>query len=106
MQAGKLKHRITLQKEVKSKNDFNEWVTTYADWVTIWGEILPAVGSNYYASKQIDAKVDGVVKIRYREGVLPTMRIKYGNRYLSIVSIVQPQEGRRELHLMYTEGLD
>ena len=106
MQAGKLRHRITLQKEVKSKNDFNEWVTTYTDWWTGWAEVLPSVGNAYFASKQLDAKVDGVVKMRYRTSVKPTMRIKYGNRYLSIVSIIQPQERKRELHLMYSEALD
>ncbi len=106
MNAGKLKHRIILEIPARSKNSFNEWITTYTTWWTGWGEILPAVGSSYYASKQLDANVDGVVKIRYREGVRPDMRIKYGNRYLSIVSIVQPQESRRELHLMYSEALD
>ncbi len=106
MNAGKLKHRITLEIPSRSKNSFNEWVTTYATWWTGWAEILPAIGNNYFLSKQIDANVSGVVKIRYREGVLPTMRIKYGTRYLNIVSIIQPQESRRELHLMYSEGLD
>lgn len=106
MNAGKLKHRITIQKQVRAKNSFNEWVTTYTDWWTGWAEILPATGSSYYASKQLDSSVDGVVKMRYRKGVLPTMRVLYGERVLSIVSIVIPQESKREIHLMYSEALD
>jgi len=106
MNAGKLKHRITIQNQVKSKNSFNEWVTDYDDWATVWAEILPATGNAYFQAKQLNATVDGVVKIRYLEGLLPTMRIKYGNRYLNIVSIVQPQESKRELHIYYTESLD
>jgi len=34
------------------------------------------------------------------------MRIKFGTRILSIVSIVHPKENQKELHLMYAESLD
>jgi len=46
------------------------------------------------------------VRIRYRADLEPTMRIKFGDRILNIISIVHPQENHRELHLMYSEALD
>ena len=106
MKSGNLRHRITIQQQVKSQNAIKEWVTSWEDWATVWASIEPAAGSQYYEAKQLDSKVDGKIRIRYRMGVKPTMRVLYGNRVLSIVSVIQPQENKRELILMYSEALD
>jgi hypothetical protein len=34
------------------------------------------------------------------------MRILFGSRVLTIVSILQPKENKKETHIMYTEALD
>jgi len=106
MRAGQLKQRITIQQPTQTKNAIDEVVSTWSTFCTIWAAIEPAVGSSYYAANQLDAKVDGKVRIRYRGDLEPTMRVKFGDRILNIVSIVHPQENHRELHLMYTENLD
>jgi len=106
MKAGQLRHRIIIQQQVKSQNAIDEWITSWEDWVTCWANIEPAVGKQYYEAKQLDSKVDGKIRIRYRTGVKPTMRVLHGQRILKIVSIIQPQENRKELVLMYTEELD
>ena len=106
MQAGKLRQRIILQAPAASSNTIGEEIYTWADVATVWAAIEPATGSWYYAGQQAEAKVDGRVRIRYRADVLPTWRIKYGDRYLSIVSILNPQERNKELTLMYMESLD
>jgi len=106
MEAGKLRQRIILQQPVAGSNAIGETIYTWADVATIWGAVEPATGSWYYAGQQAESKVDGRVRIRYRADVLPTWRIKYGDRYLSIVSILNPQERNRETVIMYTESLD
>jgi len=106
VKSGQLKHRITIQQQVKTKNAIGEQIVSWETWVTCWASIEPAAGNQYYAAKQLDSKVDGKAKIRYRTGLKPTMRILYGNRILNIVSIIQPQENRREIIIMYSESLD
>ena len=106
MQAGKLRQHVVLQQPVAGSNAIGEIVDTWADVATVWAAIEPATGSWYYAGQQAESKVDGRVRIRYRSDVLPTWRIKYGDRYLSIVSILNPQERNKELTLMYLESLD
>jgi len=106
MKAGQLKHRIVIEQQTQTKNAIDEIILTWSTFCTVWAAIEPATGQTYYAANQLESKVDGRVRIRYRDDIEPTMRIKFGDRILNIVSIVHPQENRRELHLMYSEGLD
>jgi SPP1 family predicted phage head-tail adaptor len=106
MRAGRLRHRVTIQIPAKTKNDIGEWYETFATWVTVWASIEPNSGKTYFEGLQANSEVEGKIVIRYRTGVKPTMRVKYGNRYFKILSIVHPQERKKELDLMYKESLD
>jgi len=106
MKAGQLKHRIVIEQQTQTKNAIDEIILTWSTFCTVWAAIEPATGQSYYAANQLESKVDGRVRIRYRADLEPTMRIKFGDRILNIISIVHPQENHRELHLMYSEGLD
>ena len=106
MKAGQLKHRIVIEQQTQTKNAIDEIILTWSTFCTVWAAIEPATGQTYYAANQLESKVDGRVRIRYRDDLDPTMRIKFGDRILNIVSIIKPQENKRELHLMYAEGLD
>jgi SPP1 family predicted phage head-tail adaptor len=106
MKAGELRHRLIIEQPAKSKNAIDETVQSWETFATVWGAVEPATGKLFYAAKQLDSTVDGRVRIRYIKGLLPTMRIKLGDRILSIVSILMPQERQREIQIMYTESLD
>jgi SPP1 family predicted phage head-tail adaptor len=106
MRAGLLRHRLTLQIPSKSTNAFGEWIESWSDWVTVWGSIEPNLGKRYFEAKQANSEVQGLIRIRYRTGVKPTMRVKFGDRTFRIISIVHPFEKRQELHLLYKEELD
>lgn len=106
MNIGKLRHRVTFRIRSISQNDFGEWITSYTDWVTVWAAIEPNLGKRYMEALQANSEVQGVIRIRYRSGVLPTMRIVYGSQTFSIVAIVHPLEQKKELHILYKEALD
>lgn len=106
MRTGPLRHRIVIQKPTRVKNAFDEWVDDWEDWATVWAAVEPLRGSRYFAAKQASSEVEGTVRMRYRDGVEPTMRIKFGERYLKIISVVNPSERRRELEILYKEGID
>ncbi|HUT68659.1 MAG TPA: phage head closure protein [Dehalococcoidales bacterium] len=106
MRAGTLRQRLTFQEVTRARNDFNEMVDSWSDYCVVWGSLLPNAGRKYYEAKQATAEVSGEVRIRYRSGILPTMRILHGSRILEIVSIVNPQERNRELLIYYKEKLD
>jgi SPP1 family predicted phage head-tail adaptor len=106
MRAGEMRHRITLQKPTHTRNDFNESVTTYNDFVTVWGTIEWQSGRRFVEAKQLNAEVQGVVRIRYRSRVLPEWRIKFDNRYLEILSISNIYERGQELQINVKESQD
>jgi len=106
MRAGLLRHRLTIQTVTQIQNDFDEWVESWSDWATVWGSIEPNLGKRYFEAKQANSEVEGLIRIRYRSGVLPTMRIIYGDQIFKIISIVHLFERKRELHILYKEALD
>jgi len=106
MRAGLLRHRLTIQTLSQTKNAFDEWVESWSDWDTVWGSIEPNLGKRYFEAKQANSEVQGLIRIRYQSGVLPTMRVKYGDRIFKIISIIHPFERKQELHILYKEALD
>ena len=106
MRAGRFNKRITFREKIETQNEIGEWVISYEDWATVWAAIEPMTGKMYFQAKQANSEVEGIVVIRYRKGILPTMQIKYGDRIFSIISIIQPKENHRELDIFYKEALD
>lgn len=106
MGAGKYKHRITIQSCTQTENEIKEKVKTWSDFATVWALVEPATGKLYFTAKQLDSKVDGRIIMRYRTGILPTMRAVFEGRALDFVSLITVKEAKREIHIMYTEALD
>jgi SPP1 family predicted phage head-tail adaptor len=106
MQAGKLRNRIELQAPSYSRDSMGAEITTYATKATVWGAVRPLSGSLYFTAKQADSSVSGEVEIRYRIDITPTWRLKIGERILSIVTIIDPENRHEKLWIKYSEGLD
>jgi SPP1 family predicted phage head-tail adaptor len=106
MEGGKLDKRLTFQTNTPTVNSLGEYVDTYSDAFTVWAAIEPLTGSWLFQSMQANSKVNGQVRIRYRTDILPTMRIKFGSRYLKIISLIAPLEKGDELRVLYSEELD
>lgn len=106
MRGGELRKRITLQKPVHARNDFGEMVTTYSDFITVWAAIEWQSGRRFLEAKQLNAEVQGVVRIRWRDDIQPEWRIKYKDRYIQILSIANIQERGREIQFNCKEAQD
>ena len=72
---------------------------------------MPRRGREYLEGKQQQAAISHRVRIRYRSGVKPTMRIKFDldsrdARYLEIVDVIEPYVRGTEMQLMCTEHVE
>jgi SPP1 family predicted phage head-tail adaptor len=110
MNAGKLRHRLTIQYPDKSYNEINEQIVEWKDLTIVWGAIEPLRGTTYFAAKQANAEVDGKITLRYKD-LKPTYRLvwedqKGNTRIFNIVSIIQPQQRGKETQVYYSEALD
>lgn len=103
MKIGKLRHRITLQECIASRDSFGAEVLTWVDIATVWASVSPISGKEYFAAHQINAEVTTKITMRYRPGTTPNMRAVFQNRLFYIVSVINPEEKNIALILMCKE---
>ena len=68
--------------------DYGETSDAWTDLVTVWSEVAELSGRELLTAAQIQPEVRHKVTIRYRDDITSAMRVKYGTRYLYIVSSV------------------
>jgi len=109
---GYMRHRLTFQARTTTQNAYGEEaVTPWQDQFTVWGSIEPLRGQEYMDAQQQQADVSHRVRIRYRDGVVPTMRIEHkldsrAARYLEVVSVIEPFIRGTDMQLMCREAVE
>lgn len=103
MRAGELRHRVTLQSVTVARDAVGGTTETWTDQATVWAAIEPLRGREYWDAAQVAAEATYRVRMRYRAGVSPEMRLTYQGRTLEIESVTSPDERRRELELICRE---
>ena len=98
MDPGKLNHRITFQIQNLDSEE-EEW----NDIVTTWASINPISGREYYQAETINSDLTHKIRLRYRRGITPDMRILYKDRIFNIVSVINEYEKNAILQLMCRE---
>lgn len=99
MQAGKLRHKLIIQQQTPTKNEHKEDIITYTTFKEVYGDIQIGQGKEFYYASKVNAEITGAIKIRYLQGVNPTMRIQFGSRYFDILSVIDVGERTREMIL-------
>ena len=88
MKVGRMRYRIELQNFITTTDAdgfaIEEWITLH----TVWADITPVSGKEYLSSNQITAEVTSKIYIRSLKGLKTTMRIKCGERFFNIQSIL------------------
>lgn len=104
MRAGRLRYRVTVQRRVESRSGSGAITWTWADWRTVWADVLEARGAKYLAAAQIQAAQDVTIVVRYRTGYRTDQRVRFEHetgefQTLDIVSIasVRNDPGKLEL---------
>lgn len=103
MQAGRLRHRVTLQGYSETLSALGEPIKAWTDVATVWADVSPERGREAIAAMQIDATVVQRVRIRYRAGLTPKMRVIFGARTLQVEAVLNVDERNRELLLACVE---
>nr|WP_026001492.1 phage head closure protein [Pseudomonas donghuensis] len=109
MQAGKLRHRIEIQHKVEQRDpvtgEFGE--PTWELFAKVWAQVSPLSMRDLIAAKAQQSEATGRIVIRYRAGVLPTMRIVYRGEVYSIegIPLEDPNSGREYLTIAVSKGV-
>lgn len=110
MEAGKLHHRITIQQATVTQDAYGEPVKTWGTLATVWAAVEPMIGREYLAVQQLQSAANVRIRIRYRPGITPLMRVQWidgaTTRLFDIESIQEVRTERRELILMCKDVQD
>lgn len=111
MDAGQLRHRITLQSRSVGQDSRGGQTTTWVDVATVWASIAPATGREFMTAQAMAIDAPRTVTIRWQPAfaspiALAAMRIKYGTRIFNIHSAVDEAEAHREITILCGEGLN
>jgi SPP1 family predicted phage head-tail adaptor len=103
MLAGKMNRQITIQTKSVTYSSFHEPIETWADYKTIWAEVITTGGTEFYAAQKLDAQTSCLFRIRYVTWLTNLMRIKFGTRYFDILSINDVNGKRVEMQVSAKE---
>ena len=104
MEAGKLRHRVTIQeKPTVTRDGFGGEVPGWTEVDTVWAAVEPLGGREFLEGRSLEAIVDTRIRIRYRTGLVPSMRVVWGSHTYGIQAVIEPKSAHREIHLMCAE---
>lgn len=103
MEIGRLRHRITLQKQVNRLNQYGATITEWQDIATLWAEVRPLSGREYFSAQQIQSEISLQIWLRFQPEITPTMRVKHNKQYYEILAVINHQGRNRSLQLMCKE---
>lgn len=103
--AGKLRHRITLQQQASTKDTHGQVTTTWSDVATLWAAVEPIRGREFFAASQVNSEVTTRIRMRWRSGVTAAMRVSFDSRIYDIQAVIVPSEVHDEMQLMCKEGV-
>lgn len=107
MQAGKLRHRITLQKPVKVQDTTSgEMIDTWQDVSNLWAEVSPLSAREFVAAQAMQNAVTTRIKIRHRQDISAKYRILFRGKIYNVEGVLpDPDSGLEYLTLPCSEGM-
>lgn len=109
IQAGKLRHRIVIQKPVITQDqNSGAYITNWQDADSVWCAIEPISAREFIASQVEDSKVTTRITIRYRADVNHSCRLYHAakNKYYNIEGVLADKNsGLEYLTLPCSEGI-
>lgn len=80
--------RVTLQQRSVTKNGIGEEIVTWSDVATIWAEVVPLRGREFFAANQVQQDADIRVRIRDRAGLSVDLRLLWLGQAYDITGLV------------------
>jgi len=102
MEAGSLRHFITIESPTETQDLFGEPTATWDTFNAVWASREDLDGQEWFVSQQPLAKHTTRFVIRYVAGLSAKMRLVSGGVVYNILSSADPDGKRRTLTIMTT----
>ena len=105
MRAGSLRHKIVFQQLTVANDTWGHSAETWTDDITAYASIWTLRGVERMESMKLDNEITHKIRVRYKRDLNPKMRIKYGERYFNILSMIDPDERHIYYEIMASEEI-
>lgn len=105
MEAGRLRHRITIEERSGSTDSMGQVTYTWSTLATVWAQVrMAGAGERFVSGADTElAQVSHRINIRYRDDVTTLNRVIHDGRTLDIHSAIDPEGRQREMLLLCRE---
>lgn len=94
MRAGILRHPVVIQQQTEKQDQATgEMATAWVDFASVWAAVEPLSARDLIAAQAGQSEASGRITIRYRPGVLSTMRILHRGQIFTIIGQPLPDKG-------------
>jgi SPP1 family predicted phage head-tail adaptor len=90
-----LRHRLTLEELSRVTDDGGGFTESWVEVATIFADLRPIRGSERVEADRLTGNVTHDVVLRYRPGVVPSMRFREDTRIFQIVAVIDVEKRRR-----------
>lgn len=104
MQSGRLRSKVTFQRQGTKKDDLGQTVNEWVDVCTIRAEIRDLSGKEYQNSQAEQSLTDCKILIRYRNDITTDMRALCNCTHYDIKAVLEDVKKTR-LELMCQKGV-
>lgn len=104
MNAGRLSHRITLQRRATTEDALGQPVGAWQDVATVWADAQPIRGREWFQAEAAQSSIDVRFTLRHRRDVSSGMRVFWNGRPYDIQSVIDVGGDGRTLELMAVTG--
>ena len=101
MFAQRLRHVVSIRQRATDQNGYGENAGDWTDLLTdIRATVTPISGRERIKNAANLSEFDALVKLRYRDGIEPQMRVLFRGKLYEIVSVVNVTERDRCIELL------
>jgi SPP1 family predicted phage head-tail adaptor len=101
---GLLNQRVALQQRASGVDALGQESSTWQDVATVWAQVQPLRGREFFAAGQTQAETSMRVRIRWRAGITAAMRVVWKSQPLDIVAVIDVDGAGEQLELMCNAG--
>lgn len=106
MRIGDLRHRISIEAPTDTADGMGGQTRTWASVAeNVPAAIWPTSANETIQAAQQTMTVTHRIRIRWRSGILSSYRVKFGERYFAIVSLITPNEVHRVIDMLVKEAI-
>ncbi|MBC8048819.1 MAG: phage head closure protein [Chitinophagales bacterium] len=92
--AGQMRRRVIIEAPERAGDGAGGFTETWASVATVWARVRARGGLERMRADRLASVVSHDITIRWRAGVLPTMRVRLGTRVFEIIATVEDERRR------------